>query len=169
MLNSGRAVRRALPVNLRQADLHLFSHELEREIPPAKLLEIRGVRVSPDGVLFKGFKILPESFASQSNYRWRVHRILAFHVRNYLLRQRRVLEGNSLWITDDWSGGYFHWLADSLPRLYTIREEARSMTLLLPSLHESLGFVLPSLAPFGLRDVRFIGPGETFVCEHCTL
>jgi hypothetical protein len=167
VLRPRRVARRRLPVNLRQDDSSLFDHELERELPPAELLEMRGVRVSPDGFLYKGLKILPESFAFPFNYdRWKARSVVKFIVTNYLLRRRRNVEGRALWITDDWGGGYFHWLADSLTRLYTIREEARSMTLLLPHLHTSLGFVMPSLAPFGVRDVRFIAPDETLACER---
>lgn len=167
VLRPRRVSRRRLPVNLRQDDLPLFGRELEREIPPTELLEMRGVRISSGGFLYKGLKILPESFAFPFLYdRWRARSVLKFLVTNYLLRRTRKLEGRALWITDEWGGGYFHWLADSLTRLYTIREEARGMTLLLPHLHASLGFVLPSLAPFGLRDVRFIAPDETLLCER---
>lgn len=147
--------------------MSLFGHELEREIPAAELLEMRGVRVSPDGLLFKGLKILPESFAFPFLYdRWKTRSVLKFFVTNYLLRRASRIEGRAAWITDDWGGGYFHWLADSLTRLYTIREEARQLTLLLPHMHASLGFVRPSLAPFGVRDVRFVGADETLRCER---
>ena len=167
VLRPRRVSRRSLPVNFRQDDLPLFGHELEREFPPAELIEMSGVRVSPDGFLFKGFKILPESFAFPFLYdRWKTRSVLKFFVRNYLLRRARRLEGRAAWITDDWGGGYFHWLADSLTRLYTIREEARALTLLLPHMHSSLGFVRPSLAPFGVRDVRFIAADETLLCER---
>ena len=167
MLRPRRVARRSLPANFRGEDLPLFSHELEREIPPAELVEMRGVRVSADGLLYRGLRILPESFAYPANFaRWKARSVVKFFVTNYLLRRARRLEGRAAWITDDWGGGYFHWLADSLTRLYTIREEARKLTLLLPHTHSSLGFVRPSLAPFRLKDVRFVAPGETLVCER---
>jgi capsular polysaccharide biosynthesis protein len=170
VLRPRRVSRRSLPVNFRQGDLPLFSHELEREIPEAELLELRGVRVSPDGFLFKGLKILPESFAYPANFeRWKARSVFKFFAANYLARRARRVEGRAAWITDDWGGGYFHWLADSLTRLYTIREEARTLALLLPNLHASLGFVRPSLAPFGLRDVRFVGARETLTCDRLVL
>jgi hypothetical protein len=167
VLRPRRVARRSLPVNFRQDDLALFGHELERELPRAELLELRGVRVSADGVLYKGLKILTESFAFPFLYeRWKTRSVVKFFVTNYLLRRTRKVEERAAWITDDWGGGYFHWLADSLTRLYTIRDEARELTLLLPSLHASLGFVLPSLAPFGVRGVRFVMPDETLRCER---
>jgi capsular polysaccharide biosynthesis protein len=167
VLRPRRVARRSLPVNFRQDDRALFDHELERELPQAELLELRGVRVSADGLLYRGLKILPESFAFPFLYeRWKTRSVLKFFATNYLTRRARKVTGRAAWITDDWGGGYFHWLADSLTRLYTIREEARELTLLLPGSHSSLGFVRPSLAPFGVRDVRFVKPDETLVCER---
>ena len=167
VLRPRRVARRSLPANFRADDLQLFGHELEREIPPVELLELRGVGVSSDGFLYKGLKILPESFAFPFLYdRWKTRSVVKFLVTNHLLRRKRKVEGRAAWITDDWGGGYFHWLADSLTRLYTIREQARELTPLLPHMHASLGFVRPSLAPFGVRDVRFVAPDETLLCER---
>ena len=167
VLRPRRVARRRLPANFRQDDLPLFGHELECEIPQAELLELRGVRVSPDGLLFSGLKILPESFAYPANFRrWKARSVVKFFATNYLLRRGRSVRGRVAWITDDWGGGYFHWLADSLTRLYTIRDEAHALTLLLPHAHAALGFVLPSLKPFGLGGVRFVGPRETLLCDR---
>lgn len=167
VLRPRRLARRRLPVNLRQDDLPLFGQDLEREIPPTELLELRGVRVSSDGLLYKGLKILTESFAFPFLYdEWKARSKVKFFVTNYLLRRKREVGGRALWITDDWGGGYFHWLADSLTRLYAVRDEAHAMTLLLPHQHKSLGFVKASLAPFGVRDVSFVEPDETLVCER---
>ena len=159
--------RRRLPVNFRQDDLPLFGHELERVIPPARLLELRDVGVSPDGILFKGARMLPESFAFPANAEsWRRRSVLKFYLSNYLLRRRRRFERDALWATDDWSAGYFHWLADVLPRLLTVRERAPRLTLLLPHGYEKLGFVRPSLEPFGVGGVEFVGAGEVFFCRR---
>ena len=69
-------------------------------------------------------------------------------------------------MTDDWSGGYFHWLADALPRLYAAREAAREHVLLLPHGYERLGFVTSSLKLFALGGVEYVGADETCVCER---
>jgi capsular polysaccharide biosynthesis protein len=164
----GRFVRDA-PANLRREDAELFAHEREREIPPTRLLGLRGVSATPEGVLFKGASILPESFSSPVIMRYFLGRrrsVLKFFVRNRLLRRRRRIEGPRLWVTDDWSGGYFHWLADALPRLYAARDAARETTLLLPHGYERLGFVNSSLKLFQLRGVEYVGADEVCVCDR---
>lgn len=54
---------RKLPVNLNQADLRFFEHELERAIPATALLHLKNITVNPDGILFCRGRALPESFA----------------------------------------------------------------------------------------------------------
>src|ERR1041385_6608746 len=133
VLRPRRVAKRSLPANFRQDDRALFGHDLERELSQTELLEMRGVRVSADGYLYKGLRILPESFAFPFLYeRWRRRSVLKFLVENYLLRRTHKVGERAAWITDDWGGGYFHWLADSLTRPYTICEEGRELTLLLP-------------------------------------
>ncbi len=103
----GRSVRDA-PANLRAEDAELFAHEREREIPPTRLLELRGVTATPEGMLFKGASILPESFSSpviMRHFLGRRRSVLKFFVRNRLVRRRRRIAELRLWVTDDWSGG----------------------------------------------------------------
>jgi capsular polysaccharide biosynthesis protein len=72
-------------------------------------------------------------------------------------------------VTDDWSNGYFHWLADALPRLYAARDAARDVTLLLPHGFERLDFVTSSLKLFDVRRVEYVGADEVCVCERLLL
>jgi capsular polysaccharide biosynthesis protein len=145
----------------------LFDHELERVLPRAELLKMHDVWASSDGFLFKGGRVLPESFAFpflQTDGRARG--AIKFLARNYLLRERRKFEPGAAWIVDNWSHGYFHWLADALTRLYVIKEFARDLVLLLPHRYAALHFVQPSLKAFGVREVKFIGRDEVFLCRN---
>jgi hypothetical protein len=169
VIREGGVAVRVPPANLGEADAELFAHELEREIPPTRLLELEGVRVSPEGMLFKGASLLPESFSSPAIMRRFLARrrsVLKFFATNYALRRARRVEEPRLWVTDDWSHGYFHWLGDALPRLYAAREAARDLVLLLPHGYERLEFVMSSLKPFGLRRVEYVGANEVCVCER---
>lgn len=166
VLRPERVSRRRLPVNLRRGESGLFEHELERVLPPTELLEMRDVRASSDGFLFKGGRILPESFAFPFLQKdWKARSLLKFFAGNYLLKKRRTLEPRAAWIVDNWSYGYFHWLADALARLYLIRDLIGDLILLLPHQYAALEFVRPSLKPFGVREVKFMGRDEVFLCR----
>ena len=162
--------KRELPINFRQDELPLFADELERKIPATRLLEMRDVRVSPEGILFKGGKISIESFAYPWMWNeWRPDKVFRFLAQNHLLRKQFRFEPDALWIVDNWSAGYFHWLADALPRLYAARDIAENLVLLLPHQYEKLEFVHGSLKAFKLSGLRFMGPDEVVSCKRLTV
>jgi hypothetical protein len=162
--------KRELPANFAQSDLKIFSHELEKAIPETSLLELRDVRVSAEGILFRQNKILSESFAfAENREKWKRRSVLKFFVSNYALRHTRTIERDVLWITDEWSGGYFHWLTDALSRLFVMRDRLDDFVLLLPWNLQSLDFVNESLKAFGVEAVEFIGRDEVLKCKRLFL
>lgn len=170
LLRAERVVRRPLPLNVRDSEIGLFTRELERVIPPATLQELRAVRISADGLLFKRLRLLPESFAfpalkDQLTARTRA-KLLAV---NFALRRRRTFEKRGVWITDTWSVGYFHWLTDALSRLYLIRERAAEFVLVLPQPYRSLEYAHASLEAFNLGAVEFIDGDEVLLCRKLML
>ncbi len=150
--------KRALPVNLEQSDLKFFKHELSREIPATELLHLKNITVNSDGILFYRGKILPESFASpdyilpQTNHKTR----LKSFIKNRLLGNYEKINSETIWITDDWSKGYFHWMTDALPRLLAVRQKLNGATLLLPGAYRNEKFVIPSLKPLFDGDIEFV-------------
>jgi hypothetical protein len=162
--------KRKLPRNFNQDDLQLFQHELERTFPPSDLLRFHNVRVSAEGLLFKGLKMLPESFAFPVELdEWKRRSIFKFLVTNHLFRKRRKIESEVLWITDYWSKGYFHWLTDALTRLFVVRDRLDQRTLMLPWEFATREFVKPSLDVFGVKNVDFIQPNEVVECRSLVM
>jgi len=155
-----------LPRNLRAEELDLFSHECETALPPTRLLEMRDVSMSSDGYLFQGLHILPQSFAFPFlQEKWKQRSLFKFLAVNYL-RKRRPLESGALFITDDWSTGYFHWLSDVLPKLYLVRDRLKDLVLVLPHQLEKLEFVQSSLRAFDVANSLFLSEGETILCHR---
>src|SRR5688500_20374057 len=93
--------KRKLPRNFNEDHLKLFQHEFEKNIPQSDLLRFHNVRVSAEGLIFNGLKMLPESFAFPVELdEWKRRSIFKFLVTNYLFRKRRKIENEVLWITD---------------------------------------------------------------------
>ena len=157
--------RRKLPVNFHDEHLSLFEGELERVIPATRLLKFENVLASPEGLLFKGTSILPESFAFPYHLdEWRFRSVVKFLATNYALRRRRKIERDALWITDYWSTGYFHWLTDVLTRLFVVRDRVGDLLLVLPGTYQKREHVQSSLKVFGVTNVDFIGSEEVVEC-----
>lgn len=156
---------RRLPVNLEPADLRFFEHELNKTIPATVLLRLKNIRINSAGILFSKGEALPESFASP-HYAYprpnRRARLKSF-VKGRLFGGLDRIDSEAIWITDDWSNGYFHWMTDALPRLFTVREKIRGAVLLLPGAYQKEKFVMPSLKPLFAQEVKFIN--ETVRCE----
>ena len=153
--------RRNLPVNFQARDLVLFEGELARVIPSTQVLKFEDVLASPEGLLFKGTRILPESFAFPYHLdEWRFSSVVKFLATNYGLRRRRKIEGEALWITDYWSTGYFHWVTDVLTRLFVMRDRLRDLLLVLPGKYEQRDAVKACLKAFGVSEVDFVGADE---------
>ena len=157
---------RKLPVNFNQDHLALFDHELQRAIPQSRLLKFKNIRISSGGLLFNGLGILPESFAFPHHLKeWKLRSFGKFFATNYLLRRRRRVDAEVLWITDYWSKGYFHWLSDALTRLFVVRDRLHELALMLPAEFEELEFVKPSLEAFSVKEFNFIRPDEVLECR----
>ena len=157
---------RNLPVNFNPDHLPLFKHEFERTIPQIRLLKFRDVRVSSDGLLFAGGRILPESFAFPHHLKaWKRRSVIKFLLTNYFSRRLRRVEGEVLWITDYWSREYFHWIADALSRLFVMRDRSNDLILTLPAGYEDLDYVRSSLKAFAVKRIDFIKPNEALHCR----
>jgi len=158
--------RRKLPVNFNEDHRALFEGELERVIAETRLLKFEDVWASPQGLLFKGTSILPESFAFPYHLdEWRFRTRAKFLATNYALRRRRKIDRDVLWVTDYWSTGYFHWLTDVLTRLFVVRDRLRELLLLLPGRYEKFGHVQACLRAFGVANVDFIAENEVVQCR----
>ncbi len=157
---------RKLPINFNQADLGLFEHELEKAIPATALLHLEDVTVNPDSRIFRGSKVLPESFPNSRFVDASVGRKakLKILVKDLLFRHHKRIDRDVFWITDTLSKNYFHWMTDALPRLFTIQGKVKNETLLLPGAFVGEEYIGFSLKPFFIRDVQYIH--ETFRCKN---
>jgi Glycosyltransferase 61 len=167
LCGGGVSVRR-LPANFDEQDRILFEHELNRLIPVAQLLELSHVNVSSDAIVFSCGRILAESFGCRDQFiRWaNSGNLLKFFLHSYIFRTRQKFDDKALWIIDNWSSAYFHWFLDAIPRLYVVRDRLTDSTLLLPECYKTFGYILPSLAPFAIKDIKFIGRNEVFRCRQ---
>lgn len=165
ILPGGVSTRR-LPCNFDERDLSLFQHELEHEIPPTYLLRFHDVLVSSEGLLLKGLKLLPESFAYPFELKdWKRSSIAKLLATNYFFRRRRTVDKEIVWVTDYWSRGYFHWLTDALPRLFAMHDRLDQHLLTLPTEFKALDFVTTALEAFAVKKVDFIEQTEVLECR----
>lgn len=88
-----------------------------------------------------------------------------------LIQSRCEIHEPTVWTTDDWSFGYFHWMCDALPRLEMVAKEfdLADLTLILPHKAKRFRFIAESLKAFPLAGVRVLGRFESARCREMVL
>lgn len=161
-------IHRSWPLNMPEADQPLFAHELERNFGPVVLVKARGAAIRPDGVCTRGLGYVEESFQNafqRRGYNWKT--ILRMWLKDKAVRTRQPV----LLAHDYYSGNFFHWLTDALPRLLLARQAGCMAPLVLPQALLAQPYLLPSLSWFGLQqqDIITIQPGTYLRSPEVTL
>lgn len=153
LTTSAVSIRRQ-PKNLQELDLHLFASSSEYSAISSQMLELDGITAHANGWLYKKSTLLKDSFVDvRQPSRSRRLKSLPVH----LMRARTAENiSRSLWITDNWSRNYYHWLTDAMPRLYVATRSNADTEVLLPSLFEKIGYTRQSLEPFNLKGIRIL-------------
>lgn len=118
---------------------------------------VRQVRVAWHGSVVKGLRVFLPSLPQP----WMELEIAGV----FLLRQLRSRTVPSLaaspvgLIFDSWSGNYFHWIAEALPRLALLRKIQPDCIVLLPGPNPP-EYVTCTVAAMGFRRTYTILPGE---------
>ena len=149
-------IKRCLPVNLVKKEHNLFEHEFEKKLPQMSLLKLKKIWVTPQGVIFKNFKIIPHSLLEYTAHQRQTNFGLRYLLRTLIKNKSQKLDSSKkyLMLFDTSSFGYCHWISDSLPRLYVMRGQIANYTILLPENH-NFPHVLDTLQVFGIKDVIF--------------
>ena len=168
LLNKGHLSFRAAPENLRAEDRYLFEHELQKQIPETHL-----VRLSHAVVI--GNDIFTFPFTVYRKYTTVVGRPASLREKSQLLakvalRTTRHVD-KAVWITDDWSSNYFHWMTDALPRLEACADYINGHAVLLPMAYSKIWFVQELLALLQIPAIYYdpafpLSVNETLVPSH---
>jgi capsular polysaccharide biosynthesis protein len=148
-------VRRELPILRNPEDARLFAAEVERVFPAVETAQVSG-EFFPDGW-----------YRDSQGFRSAVKRAVV-----RLTTRRRVYPRSArapLIATDRFSNGYFHWVTETLPRLWWVKDQLVQMELLLPAFAARLSYMVESLALFPELSFRIIGPRERWRLREAVL
>lgn len=167
LLAESISVRRK-PVNLTGADWAYFAHESTKRIPASFVQTERDVFTGTcdEGIIFRNLRPLQISFPSSSFRK-------SFPGKSTLAKTKFAAKflwkcaarslfpaptlKEAVWITDTWSGSFFHWMMDALPRLLAYQITHKRITLLLPQNLSQMSHVLESLEAFEIEEIHFTG------------
>lgn len=151
------------PKNMTESDAILFSNEFSRKINSLCIQ------------ILTNSDILRDTVYDARRRKLYTH---LTHAQGITLRQKlerlwkltaapeRISKG--IWITDNWSHGYFHWFGDALPRLMAAEKYWTTHPVLLPARYAGIGFIMDSLRPFGV-ETRFFEPDRRYKVNELVL
>jgi capsular polysaccharide biosynthesis protein len=64
---------------------------------------------------------------------------------------------------------YYHWICESIFRLWLVRKKLDRLTLVLPEQYGNADFIRGSLEPFGLKNIYYIPIGKSLLVRHLCL
>ncbi len=161
VLCSQTTIQRNLPVNFEEKDRYLFDHELNKEIENTYLYTLNSVLVVNDTVItFPFYRFYPAethlngsfSLAQKKAYKQNIHYPVAFNKKG-------------VWITQNWTWMYFHWMIDALTRYVASQSFIDKHPVLLPSSYQKFSYIQESLDYLGIPYVWYDENKTTYVWE----
>ncbi|MDJ1504102.1 glycosyltransferase family 61 protein [Xanthocytophaga agilis] len=127
---------------------------LEETLPICYLCELNNTLISPYGIAFKNGHIIQESVYSMFTQN---KNALTFYKKLLLGKVKRV-SADCVIAHNAYYDNYYHWTTEALPRLFSIREKAPNLTLLI---HEKTPrFIDEYLRFFSFREIVRIKDDE---------
>ncbi len=124
---------------------------LDYGYPEGGVRDLRNVVVTRSGICFRGLLPVRESYHHGYPHKWLGHLSIGYASR--VRRRARALDGSQTYCIGHnlWTGGYFHWLTEAVPRLLRLRDQAAALTCLTPPFARLAGIVEDSIRPIGFR------------------
>ncbi len=155
--------RRTPPANLRTEDRDLFACEFEKDIEASHVLVIDNALILRDVIL------APWQLKIYLGY----SRVEKLTLRDVAARLALLVGTDidfieyGIWIIDNWSHNYFHWLTDAIPRLLSARLVAPGASVMLPPRYRSISYVREALEILGVEADYFDDSKRVSVGRLC--
>lgn len=144
-------VKRKFPENMPSEDKALFQGSLEAQFIKLPEWVLEDVFILQDTVFSpKELKF----FAEHTHVKGLGAMPLGKRILNCAVKKWRTLD-HGIWVKDEWSANYFHWMTDCLPRIWTGLEKGVSDQVILHQSYRMLPFVQQSLKLIGVKPVFY--------------
>jgi len=115
------------------------------------IVEYQNVFLTRSGIGLKRLRLIQETI---HHYKGKRRHFLLYALFQYFFKKKIKLHGRYLIIHNHWCPGYFHWITEALPRLFTVRKNIPDRILVLPDSFKDK--VCESIDPFFKGEVLWI-------------
>lgn len=149
---------RIKPINFSQEIEPIFRNDLSKYIIPSHVRIIKHAIILSDVVFSPFLCKFYSSYSLKKN-----PSIFSLLKRfSFLLYPGNIIE-KAIWIKDDWSNNYYHWLTDALPRLLLDESISKDYVVLIPEYYAHFTFIPESLKLLGFTPHFFNRKSSVYI------
>ena len=157
------------PLNMRDQDKFLYEPYLSYELSPVKIKNLRNVFIGNSGFCMNNKGLIKEC---HHNYPQQYTYYLNEAAQYYYNAQDQpenllILDDDNVYLTihHPWFN-YYHWVCESLFRLWKMRRKLDELVLVLPEFYRDADFIIGSIEPFKVKNIFFIPNGKSLMVKN---
>ncbi|WP_157966046.1 glycosyltransferase family 61 protein [Cognataquiflexum aquatile] len=132
------------------------------------MLKIDNITVVKDILLDSNRFIFYDKYSHANGYKnyAKFKKTVRFFTNKITNKTIKIEKG--IWISDTWSGNYYHWFMDCIPRLLMAENYLDDHVVIIPERFQSYSFIKESLA-FLRRKAIYVKPNINYKVSHALL
>ena len=160
------------PLNMHQQDKFMYQPYLSYELAPLKIKKLKNVFIGNSGFCMNNKGLIKEchhAYPQQHNYYLNEAAQYYYdaldHPENLI-----TLDDDNIYLAihHPWFN-YYHWVCESLFRLWMVRRRLDKLVLVLPDYYRDADFIIGSLEPFKLKNLFYIPAGKSLMVKNLCL
>jgi capsular polysaccharide biosynthesis protein len=160
------------PLNLAENDRFRYEPYLHYELLPQKVKYLHNIFVSNSGFCLNNrglIKACHHAYPQQQEYYLneaaKYYYDAEDHPENLV-----ILDDDNIYLSihHPWFN-YYHWVCESLFRLWMVRHKLDDLVLVLPEAYKNADFIMGSLEPFNLKHIYYIPSGKSLMVRNLCL
>lgn len=152
---------RQKPLNFDQKDDPIFKEVWNSIRPECHLLILENITALKDTLLDPGKLMFYDKYSHVNGYKtYRKFKKLIRFIKNSIMSRTIKIE-KGIWICNLWSGNYYHWFMDCIPRLLMAESHLEDHVIVLPERFQSYSFIKESLDFLGKKAI-YVQPNVNY-------
>jgi len=160
------------PKNLSPEEEYLFLPHLQYRLDRLRVKHLKNVLITYSGLCVNSRGIIKDCHHAYPYYFDGYAADVAGYQQQIEADPDRLitLDDNNIYLAifHPWFN-YYHWICESLFRLWMVRNDTETMTLILPEFYRGSDFIMSSLKPFCFRDIFFIPSFKSLLVRNLCL
>lgn len=160
------------PINLQREESHLYEPYRTFKLPVQKIKYFKNVFITNSGFCLNSNGLIKEShhdYPSQY-FNYLNEASINYHAAIDNPGDVIILDNDNIYLVihHPWYN-YFHWLTESIFRLWMVRKKLDMFILVLPDYYQRAEFIMESLRPFNIKNVFFIPTGKSLLVRKACI